>query len=411
MTQTRTETRGALRGFSDRLGRRFGWLDSGALRVAAQDHTGLQDFGSPELEPTLSTLLESLENEADLHPLGRFLMRGHLTQLLANRLRLTENWKSKTAALDASKVQRPVFVVGMPRTGSTFLHELLAEDPHNRAPRVWEVMFPIPREGNEEEDRAKRIRKTEACLWFFRRLAPNADAVYPVRARKPQECVAIQSHTMLSEEFIITCDIPGYRKFLRAADLTPAYAWEKRFLQYLQLDGPARRWVLKSPDHVFGLEELFSVFPDAVIIQTHRDPVEVLRSTIELTRVLHDLYAWKRDRDGAAEREAGALAEATDCFIHFRDRHPELDERFIDVKYTEMAANPMAAVRRIYAQLGWQMTAEAERRIQAMAASRSRYRGRKPTPNPEELRRGASAEAIRFARYCSRFGLSCEGGA
>jgi hypothetical protein len=188
--------------------------------------------------------VNSLELEADLHPLGRFLMV-HLRDLLETRLRLTQAWREHMEATDTSLIQRPVFITGMPRSGSTFLHELMAEDPESRAPRVWEVMFPIPTRKDVRSSIDPRIRKAEACLWWFRRLAPLADAVYPIRAPTPHECVGIHSYTMLSQEFVITCCIPAYEAFLRGGNLGPAYAWQKRFLQYPQLSGSHKNWILK----------------------------------------------------------------------------------------------------------------------------------------------------------------------
>jgi hypothetical protein len=261
------------------------FLESTKLCAEARRRTGLEDFGDPPVEPALSVLVESLEKEADLHPLGRFLMRVHLRDLLELRLRLAEAWKDKLSALDHSSIEKPIFIIGMPRSGSTFLHELLTEDPEHRAPRVWEVMYPLA-SAPGQRDKARRIAKARACLWCFRKLAPRADAVYPMRAMTPHECVAIHSQTFLSQEFISTCTIPAYEAFLESTDLVPAYRHQQRFLQHLQLECPGKRWILKSPDHVRGLDELFSVFPDARIIQTHRNPLEVVKSSVDLTRVL-----------------------------------------------------------------------------------------------------------------------------
>jgi hypothetical protein len=209
-------------------------LQSDTLLAAARRRTRLEDFGDPPIEPALSILVNSLELEADLHPLGRLLMRIYLRELLETRLRLVHAWSGQLEALNAQLVQRPAFITGMPRSGSTFLHELLAEDPENRVPRVWEVMLPVPAHNGADAEADARVRKAEACLWWFRRLAPGADAVYPMRASSPHECVAI-------------CPIPTYEAFLRTADLGPTYGWQKRFLQHLQLGRPNRRWVLKSP--------------------------------------------------------------------------------------------------------------------------------------------------------------------
>ena len=204
-------------------------------------------------------------------------------------------------------LRRPIFITGIPRSGSTFLHELMAEDPENRAPRVWEVMFPIAAQSDSSREADRWVRKAETSLWWFRRLAPRADAVYPMRARTPHECVAIHSYTLLSEEFASTCHIPTYEAFLRSADLVPTYSWQKRFLQYLQLRRKTRQWVLKSPDHVHGLEDLFAVFPDAVIVQTHRDPLDALRSAVQLAEVLEGLFTRPGDPGETGLHEAAEL--------------------------------------------------------------------------------------------------------
>jgi hypothetical protein len=169
-------------GFGSAIGQKLWTLSSERICVQARRRTGLQDFGNPNLEPALSILVTSLEAEAQLHPLGRLLMRVHLRELLETRLRLTAAWRQNPDVLNGSMLQRPVFIVGMPRSGSTFLHELLAEDPANRAPRVWEVMFPIRAKETGGEDPRRRVRKASTRLWWFRKLAPDADSVYPMRA-------------------------------------------------------------------------------------------------------------------------------------------------------------------------------------------------------------------------------------
>ena len=261
----------------DTVSRRLWFLDGHKLSAEARRRTRLDDFGTPSIEPALSVLTQSLETEADLTPLGRFLMRMHLRGLLETRLRLTEAWRGQPEAAVASPIRRPLFITGMPRSGSTFLHELLTEDPENRAPRVWEVMFPLPAPA------AEQAVERSACpqgggLFVVVSPAGTAGGCGVSHARlTPHECVAIHSYTLLSEEFISTCRIPSYEAFLHAADLRPVYAWQRRFCNISSLARPARRWVLKSPDHVCGLEALMAAFPDAVVIHTHRSPIEVLQ--------------------------------------------------------------------------------------------------------------------------------------
>jgi hypothetical protein len=379
-------------------------LDAGQLCEAARRRTGLTDFGEPQLEPALSILANSLEQEADLHPLGRFLMRMHLQGLMETRLRLVDLWRRRRAALATTQVKRPIFITGMPRSGSTFLHELLAEDPANRAPRVWEVMFPIPKYAARSDTPDPRIRQAAACLWWFRRLAPQADAVFPMRAHTPHECVAIQSYSFLSEEFVSTCRIPSYEAFLRTADLRPAYHWQRRFLQHLQSGTAERHWVLKSPDHVYGLEALLAVFPDALIIQTHRDPLEVLKSSCHLTEVLHGLYARPGNRAQLAARESKVLAGVVSRFVNFRDAHPELADRIIDARYEEIVADPLRVVRQIYERFELTLSHDARRRMETLARQRSRYDHRRPAGASAQPS-GAPADATCFERYRSRFNI------
>ncbi len=381
-------------------------LDSEVLCLQARRKTGLEDFGDPALEPALSLLVASLEREANLHGLGRLLMRIHLQDLLAARLRLVAEFHARKEQLANSAPVAPIFIVGMPRSGSTFLHELLAQDEALRAPRVWEVMSPEHAAHPDRGWRDGRVWHAAWCLWWFRRLAPRADAVYPMRARTPHECVAIHSFTFHSEEFVSTCHVPNYEKFLRSADLRPTYAWQKNFLAYLQCGRPARRWILKSPDHVRGLDALFANFPDALIIHTHRNPLDSLRSSIQLTEVLHRLYGRPQSRDKLAEREAQNLAWGATRMIQFRDEHPELANRFIDVNYSEIAADPMTVVRRLYQRFEMPLTQRKADAMHRLARNRSVYKGRRTVPTVTELGLDRIEQLRLFGNYCQRFGIS-----
>lgn len=397
--------KGALR---DNISRRFWLLEGNLLRERAQHRTGLHDFGDPQVEPALSKLVNSLETEADLHPLGRFLMWGHLLEILETRLRLTQAWRGKETMLASSPIRRPIFITGMPRSGSTFLHELMGQDPGNRSPRVWEVMFPLAAAAPEGTGRHhQHMRKAEIRLWWFRRFAPKADSVYPARANTPHECLTIHSYTLMSEEFVSTCRVPSYEKFLRQTGLRSAYAWEKLFLQHLQSNGAEKRWILKSPDHLYGLEELFSVFPDAVVVQTHRDPLDVLRSQLQLIGVLQGLFARPGDAQQLRVRETRVLAEAMERSMRFRDAHPELAGRFFDLNYSELVADPLGAVRRIYERFDISLSDTAAERMRQFVSTRSRY-PRRHNPTLRDLGLDPREETNRFRNYCFRFGIACQ---
>lgn len=390
---------------ADRFSRKVWRLESGRLCARAKRGTGLEDFGEPSIDPALTTLVTSLENQANLHPLGRLLMRIHLRGILDARLKLARRIAMNDRNGAASSAPPSIFVTGMPRSGSTFLHELLVQDPATRAPRVWEVLSPATAAKPDKGWHDLRVWRAALCLWWFRRLAPQADAVYPMRARTPQECVAIHSYTFLSEEFISTCNVPAYEAFLRSADLRPAYFWEKHLLQLLQLNRPVKRWILKSPDHARGLEALFSVFPDALIVQTHRNPLESLRSSIQLTEVLQRLYARPQSRDQLARREAQTLAGNMQRLLRFRDEHPELSNRFVDVNYSELTADPLRVVRRIFRHFDMSLTDKTAARIEQLARRRSAYKGRRSAPTLAEMGLNPRLQLRFFGEYCRRFGI------
>jgi hypothetical protein len=400
--QPKEANRSYLAALGHDLSKRAWLLNSEKLCTDARRRTGLVDFGDPPLEPALTVLVNSLENEANLQPFGRLLIRMHLLSILEARLQLTKQWRNQSQDTELPTLVRPLFITGMPRSGSTFLHELLAQEPSLRAPRAWEAIFLA---SATEPDRGwldRRVWQAAFCLWLFRRLVPQADAVHPMRARTPQECVAIHSYTLLSEEFVATCHVPTYGRFLRSTDLQPAYAWEKRLLQHLQAGQASTRWVLKSPDHVRGLEALFTSFPDARIVQTHRNPLDVLKSLIQLNERLKGLYGRPPNHEQAVNHETQSLAAGIEQAIQFRDNHPELRDRFIDVNYSELVAAPLKVVSRISCRCGIPLSTTASASIHQLARSRSAYKGRK-TATPFQPGEGLRTQLSLFKEYCHRF--------
>ena len=225
----------------------------------------------------------------------------------------------------------------------------------------------------------------------------------------PHECVAIHSYTLLSEEFVSTCHVPTYEAFLHAADLGPTYRWQRRFLQYLQMERPNSRWVLKSPDHIYCLDKLLTVFPDAAIIQTHRNPAEVLKSQIRLTKVLEAMFARPREREQLAMSEARKIEQMLGYITRFRDAYPNVAKQFIDVTYRELVSDPLAVVRRIYERLDIRLTEVAVERMRGLVSARSRYKkGRRDRTAMVDLGLDCAAEKPQFEEYCSRFGISLQ---
>jgi hypothetical protein len=236
-------------------------------------------------------------------------------------------------------------------------------------------------------------------------MAPDANALHPLRATSPQECEVIHSYTFQSQEFLATAWVPSYEEFLKSADFKPVYAFQKKFLQFMHRPGAPRQWVLKSPDHAHSVAALLAVFPDAIIIQTHRSPADVLASSLQLVEMLHRLFARREGEEKRAMREARVLVESVEQMLYFRESHPELARRFLDVNYADLVADPLTAVERIYAHCGKSLSPSVADRMRAVAAGKSRYQRRRVRSGADQIASTLAVELRRLEPYCRRFGF------
>ena len=270
-------------------------LDPESLMQTARRRTGLEDFGPFPLEEPLHLLCSAYENESQMNFIGRAAARSYLLRLLENRLRL-ESDRRKYPEIEQQNIREPVFVLGLPRTGTTILYNLLELDPDNRAPLSWEVMMPSPPPGLDTTKQPDpRIAETDRLLNRVDRLAPDFRKIHPLGATLPQECIAITTHPLQSIQFHTTHRVPSYQAWLDRQDLRPGYEWHKRFLQHLQWRAGGERWLLKAPAHLFGMDALSAVYPDARVIQTHRDPVKVVASIASHGCVLRAAFSDRID--------------------------------------------------------------------------------------------------------------------
>ncbi|MET0484133.1 MAG: sulfotransferase [Candidatus Rokuibacteriota bacterium] len=347
-----------------RLGFETVSLDERVLLEAACRETRLEDFGGDEFREPLRLVLEGLETEARLTLLGRVVARRDLIGLLTNRLRLTEDRKRYPGIAD-QRIARPFFIIGLPRTGSTLLHHLISQDPASRAPQAWEVMTPSPPPEAARYETDPRIADAERKLAWLDWLAPDFKAIHPLGARLAIECIAILSHTFLSSRFHTTYRTPSYQAWLKKQDRTPAYAYHRRFLQHLQWRAGADRWVLKAPAHLYALDALLAIYPDALIVQTHRDPRMVLGSVASLTLSLQSAFAEPLDPAEIGREVLQSWTEGLERGMHVRHSGLADAERFFDVNYQQLLADPIGTVRRIYAHFGLPLTAAAEDRMRS----------------------------------------------
>src|SRR5215472_8906007 len=252
-------------------------ISADELIALAHRRTGLADFGETPFQAPLRRLLRACHEDANLSVVGRIATRWDVVRFLSNLLRLADEEKRSPEIL-AQPVARPIFISGLPRSGTTFLHSLLAEDPANLVPRVWQLIHPYaPRKAGRSHDlRARRVARQ---LRLFGLLAPDFRRMHPIDAASPQECSEITAHVFASLRFDTTYRIPSYRRWLDETGHVEAYRFHRRFLQHLQHQAAGGgRWVLKCPDHVFALAAIRTVYPDARLVFVHRDPLAVLLS-------------------------------------------------------------------------------------------------------------------------------------
>jgi hypothetical protein len=370
------------------------------LIEAAKRRCGLDDFGGGDFFEGLSRLLDSCHRESRLNLIGKIALRTDLTRILCSRLFMQRD-RQLYPAVARQEIRQPLFIVGLPRSGTTLLHMLLAADPEHRAPLTWEVMTPSPPTRDGEKRRIQRAMQSCNCLNW---LAPTFRQVHAVGAELPQECVGLMTPTFMSDQFDTMYYVPSYRAWFFRQDLLPAYQYHRRFLQHLQVRQSAPRWVLKAPTHMFALPTLLSVYPDALFVQTHRAPLDAMASVSSLITILRRVFSDAVDPFVVCREAIQYWSETLDRFLQERDRLAEY--RVCDVNYVEIRSDPIAAVRRIYEHFGWLLSQKTEQRMRLLLASQPQEQYGRHRYNLSGFGIREAEGAAAFTAYCDRFGLS-----
>jgi len=367
---------------------------------AARKRTGLDDFGPGDFFEPLSRLLESCQKEARLNFIGKQALSADLIRMLTNRL-LLERDRDLRPTIRTEKITAPVFIVGLPRSGTTLMHTLLAADPDHRAPLTWEVMFPSP---PTDSKKRQRIRAARRSLNILRWLAPTFRQVHALGAELPQECVSLTSPSMLSDQLDTMYRVPSYRGWFLKQDLLPAYQFHHRLLQHLQHRRRAQRWILKAPAHMFALPALLSLYPDAAFVQVHRDPLKAIASVSSLVAILRRVFSDQVDPVEVGRDAFQYWCDTMAAFLQHRDELPAT--RFCDINYSDIRQNPIAEARRIYQHFGWILSDETERRMQAVLANQPVEENGFHRYDPAQFGLEPAEVSACFANYCDRFGLT-----
>jgi hypothetical protein len=373
------------------------------LIALAERRTGLTDFGEWQFVAPLRVLLQACESEAALGAFGRFALRWDALRFLENLLRLRAAEKASGGAAPA--IERPVFVTGLPRSGTSFLHNLLVEDSANAVPRCWQTIHPA--RAGDADDETRSIRSVNRQLRFFRWLAPDFASMHPITATAPQECSEITAHLFASLRFDTTHHVPSYRAWLDGTGHLDAYRFHRHFLEHLgRHEKVRRRWVLKCPDHVFALDTIRQVYPDARFVFVHRDPTRVLASVARLTEVLRQPFTRRLDRGSIGRQVCDRWAEGAERIIAASETLPA--DRVVHIRYRELVGDPVGTVAMLYAKFDLPFDEALKARIGAYVAANPNGGYGQIRHRLEDYGIDVAQERHRYADYVAAFEIGPE---
>jgi len=337
----------------------------GDLHASATRLTGLKEFGEDEYVDGLAVLLSSYAGDEKLTQLGQKMSRVFLRDTLAARLLSEAAWQQHP---EHSKVcvERPIFITGLPRSGTTALQRLLTADPRHHGLELWLTVTPQPRPPRESWAEHPIYSALTEVFRQHHVQHPEFMGLHHLGADQVEECWRLLCQSMRSISFECLAHLPTYSSWLQRKDWTDAYRRHKRNLQLIGMNDPDKRWVLKNPSHLFALDELLAVYPDALIIQTHRLPRVVIGSACSLSA--HATAGWSEKFVGAVigADQLDLWARGLDEFIASRARHDQA--QFCDVWYDDFVSDPLATIESVYGYFGIELTGAAADSIRAMAA-------------------------------------------
>lgn len=333
------------------------------LCAEAIERAGHDDFGSDEddFRGALDVLLDSYRREADFTPLGATMTRHYLLGGLVARLLSEAAWKRHPASADVA-IERPIFVTGLPRTGTTALHRLLGADPAHQGLELWLAEYPQPRPAREEWESYPEYLRLRDYYAKAHREDPDFLGLHYIAEDVLEECWQLLRQSVRSVSYESLAHVPSYARWLENQDWTPSYRRHRRNLALIGLNEPEKRWVLKNPSHLFSLDAILTVYPDALIVQCHRPPETLLASMCSLAQ--HSTEGWSNTFVGAQIGE-DVLRTWSTAMQSFNEARASYDpEQFFDVDYFDFVADPVATAHGVYRHFGLPLTDDAIRAIE-----------------------------------------------
>jgi hypothetical protein len=376
-------------------------LDANAFMDAALRKAKRASFSNLSFVEPLRQLLKAYEEEAQLSKFGLAAVRFDVMRCLTNQLRF-DVAEEANPEIVRRPIDGPVFITGLPRSSTTFLHTLLAQDRGIAVPRCWDLIYPYPWR-IRPFGRDMRRDWVEVQFRFFQLLSPGVSGLHPLAADTPQECTDITAQVFQSHRFETIHRIPSYMHWLDRHGHRDAFRFHRRFLQHLDVQAPGRRWALKSPDNVFAIDAILEAYPDAHIVFLHRDPLSVVASCAKLTELLRRPFTRSLDRREVGRQVADRLIESAN---RMTEVSRQMNGRILHLHYKEVVSAPMEAVTTVYRHCGMELEDETRRRIGALLdsprhRSRHRYELAEFGLDPGFLRES-------FARYMDVFAVPLE---
>lgn len=338
------------------------------LIATACEEAESDDFGADGWQPGLQRLTDGLVDEARLSPIGVEIAYLDVMRALKNRLGVIA-WRTQHPEIADNPITAPIFIVGQPRTGTTILYDLLAQDPDLRAPLTWEVDAPCPVPQPETYHSDPRIAQAQASIEMSEQIIPGFLAFHPMGALVGQECVRITASEFTSMIFSVQYRLPSYyRWLLYEADHAGAYRFHRIFLQHLQSGVPGQ-WLLKSPAHLWHLDDLLAEYPDALIVQTHRDPLNVISSIAALTHHLRRMGSDESDIAECAAQSYEEIVVGLQREMALRETGAIPVGRVIDVLFTDFVNDPWTTIDDIYRRLGRELKPETAQKMRDFLAA------------------------------------------
>jgi hypothetical protein len=371
----------------------------------ACEKTGLDDFGPPGFRDGLAVLCESIDDEARLNELGHVAVRETVVNSLANRLRVFD-WTRRHPEVAREPIEAPIVVIGMFRAGTTFLSQLLDQDPHNRALLRWEANDSAPPPSPANFRSGPRVDAARLSNDMLEDLNPAMKAIHHEDAAGATECIAVMSQDFKSLSWEAIVNVPTYSRWLLASDQRSAYEYHRSTLQVLQSGGVRGRWTLKSPHHAIALDALTTVYPDARLVLLHRDPIVLSASVCSLITTLSGTFTDADHTEYVAEHWPAMLEESVTRIDAFRAAHPE--HPIVDLQYTDLVDHPLRTVEELYAASGAELDAGARDAIAAYVSAHPKTEFGTHGYDLAEFGLDPGELAERFAGYVDRYDVAVE---